>query len=482
MFGKGSLALAVLALGVLVLGAPAQAQPDAAFEFSLDIGSDTELSDPFMDGDEGFDPGDVYWWQGPPVDPPGRDGFKDDLFIFGFDPWPDPPDSTYATRVPVGEGSIEHYWEYFDLDGHDQLSIDLYELQWIPPDWPLDFPIPEFDCPCIYGVDFLMISFDDDMAHGWPAFDVPVTRPSPAGVSSYGSTPGQDEIIGLILAAAGSPPYPLVNIYPIADEIAVHQSLAPNPDNVEEEDDDVDSLDIVQHYDECPFWYFTADHEAHLGLDPGGIYEATPWGAPVQIIDEIHLGISEDADIDAFEFAWLQQPQDPGPFFLALLYSVDEDDPLTPWDESGGMPANIVFASFLTGWSFPVIQDELWDDIDALTAWREPFEPPPPPGACCLDDCGCAVMTEADCINNGGAWAGPGTDCSDGNGDGVADVCFTCVGDLDCDNSVDLSDLAQLLSNYGQTTGMGWTDGDLDADSDVDLTDLAALLGNYGGC
>ena len=32
----------------------------ADFVFSLDVASDTELSDPNKDGDEGFDPGDVY--------------------------------------------------------------------------------------------------------------------------------------------------------------------------------------------------------------------------------------------------------------------------------------------------------------------------------------------------------------------------------------------------------------------------------------
>lgn len=483
MFGKSRLTLTILVLGTLALGAPLYAQPaDFVFEFSLDIGSDTELSDPFMDGDEGFDPGDVYWWQGPPVLPPGRDGFKDDLFIFGFDPWPDPPDPGYVTRVPVGEGSIENYWEYFDLDGHDQLADDFYELQWFSLDHPLEFPIPQYDSPCIYGVDFLMISFDDDMGPGWPAFDVPVTVPSPSGVSSYGTTAGQDEIMGLILmVAAGPPPYPLMNVYPIADEVTVHQSLVPNPDNGDIDDDDVDSLDIVHGYDECPFWYFSPDHEAHLGLDPGGIYQATPFG-PMQIIDEfVHLGISEDTDIDAFEFVWLENPQEPGMLCLALLYSVDDDDPLTWMDESGGMFPNVIYGSFMTGWSFPVLMEELWDDIDALTSWREPLEPEPR-GACCVDDCGCLVLTHNNCINAGGAWAGPGTDCSDANGDGVPDACFTCIGDLDCDGSVDLSDLAQLLSNYGQTTGMGWTDGDMDGDGDIDLADLAALLANYGGC
>ena len=55
-----------------------------------------------------------------------------------------------------------------------------------------------------------------------------------------------------------------------------------------------------------------------------------------------------------------------------------------------------------------------------------------------------------------------------------------CLGDLDGDNDIDLSDLAALLSNYGMTGGATNEDGDLDEDGDVDLSDLASLLSVYG--
>ncbi|MBU0617689.1 MAG: hypothetical protein KKI02_08220, partial [Planctomycetes bacterium] len=57
---------------------------------------------------------------------------------------------------------------------------------------------------------------------------------------------------------------------------------------------------------------------------------------------------------------------------------------------------------------------------------------------------------------------------------------WPCLGDLDHDYDVDLSDLAQLLSNYGMAYGALFEDGDLDGDRDVDLSDLAALLAVYG--
>jgi hypothetical protein len=56
------------------------------------------------------------------------------------------------------------------------------------------------------------------------------------------------------------------------------------------------------------------------------------------------------------------------------------------------------------------------------------------------------------------------------------------AGDLDCDEDVDLSDLAALLAAYGTCDGEPGYEGvaDLDASGCIDLSDLAALLSNYG--
>ena len=56
----------------------------------------------------------------------------------------------------------------------------------------------------------------------------------------------------------------------------------------------------------------------------------------------------------------------------------------------------------------------------------------------------------------------------------------TCPSDIDEDGGVGLSDLVQLLSNYGTTSGAGYFDGDLDFDGAVTLADLVKLLSRYG--
>lgn len=111
-----------LLVGVAVVGFSGVASGQQLLEFSLDIGSDCELSDPFATGNEWFDPGDVYG--STHLIPGPMDGFKDDESIFGFDPSPDPD---AGTTVPVGMGDPGDYRFYFDLDGHDQLDFELPE-------------------------------------------------------------------------------------------------------------------------------------------------------------------------------------------------------------------------------------------------------------------------------------------------------------------------------------------------------------------
>lgn len=64
----------------------------------------------------------------------------------------------------------------------------------------------------------------------------------------------------------------------------------------------------------------------------------------------------------------------------------------------------------------------------------------------------------------------------------ITDVTVTprCTGDLNGSDTVDLTDLAILLSNFGTAGGASLSDGDLNGDGTVDLTDLAMLLARFG--
>jgi hypothetical protein len=411
-------------------------------EFSVDIGSDAELSDPFVTGNEAFDPGDVYAWRSAPVVPPGRDGFKDDAFIFGVDPAPDPPDGAVppATAAPVGIGSISYYFDVFDLDGHDQLPDSLQQI--VPPTAPLPEPYPlPTASPCVPAPRVLLISMDDDRAAGWPAppspFAVPVDTPSPAGIL-YGGSATRDEVQG-ILPFGGPGPAPIVPVlYPYVPEDEVHSSLAPNPPT-DREDDDVDSLDVVPSYADCPVWLFSSDHEGTLGLDPSDIYEVTGGGV-VPVVDEvIHLGLPDETDINAFEFI-AYTPAGAGPV-LALLFSVDDDDPLTPGvNESGGLLPSMIYISFLTGSYGRYLTAPLGDDVDAITAWEDVIRACNDPPQDADGDGDVDLSDYGDFLS---CYNGPAKPYNAG-GDPTACVCF----DNDNDGDVDLSDYGDFLTCY----------------------------------
>jgi len=392
--GLGQYGTDVAVLGAAVLERHPLLRPE--LEFSIDIGSDAELSDPTSGGNGGFEPGDVYAWRSAPINAPnGRDGFKDDLAIFaGTDIWPDPPD-TYppVTAVPMvdGFGPDDYGTDWFDLDGHDQLDFYLGEiLNGVDPlSSPLYIDNVFFPQPsaCAFEPLHMLISYDDDAAVGWPNPDAPTLTPSTLGFV-FGTTALQDEVLSVTNLTPGIPPF-TVGAGPLLDEAGIHQSLAPNPDNGDSEDDDVDSLDVVLTLETCPVWLFSPDHEAYSWymdintgqpLDPGGIYEQLGAG-PYKVVDEnVHLGLPPDTDIDAFEFVWLPDQDAGGLLALALVFSVDEDDPLTsvaPWNqnESGGLDPKMLYYSFMTGWSAPLLVDHLDEDIDAVTNWPEPFEP-----------------------------------------------------------------------------------------------------------
>jgi len=91
-----------------------------------------------------------------------------------------------------------------------------------------------------------------------------------------------------------------------------------------------------------------------------------------------------------------------------------------------------------------------------------------PTGACCFSNGNCAEsLTESNCLDLGGTWS---------EGQVCATVC-SCPGDSDGDNIVGLSDLLDVLSNWGSGGSSG---GDVNNDLSVDLSDLLEVLSNWG--
>ncbi len=325
------------------------------YYFSVDIGSDLEVSDPAQDGNEILDPGDIYFM--------GPNLVKDDILIFqGVDPDPFP-------LLPIGVPgqSSENYFEFFDMDGEDQLDV------LVEPLGDQGTPIKADEIQGLWKEpNDLHLSFDDDQALGWPANNVPVTV-SP----THGKTVPYDEVLTGNVWRVWS------TLSGAIDEVGL--GLGPNPDQGEEQDDDVDALDVEEHQ----FWYWTCDHEAHYNHDPGAIYvtDRLGGGGVAPVISQAQLGliddpntsnVVEDADVDAFEFCTTDDDDILEYFglalsneYLAVVFSVDEDDPLTGGiDESGGLtlsPSQL-YISLLTGAPpMPLLpEDGYQEDIDAI--------------------------------------------------------------------------------------------------------------------
>lgn len=343
--------------------------------FSLDIGSDSELSDPQQDGNEYFDPGDLYRKDlaGPY---PFVSPYLDDNMIFGYDP--DPKPYMPVNPAPVGSGLLPDNVKslYFDLDGTDLLEADLSGLIF-GPGQP---SIPYFFDDCIYEAEFIFVSYEDDTPEHYTSVSppsVPVNSNSPGMNDIYAESGNADEIREYdydVFPASGASFQ-----FDIRSETGLHSNLAPDPMVVNNNDDDVDALDMIPIYGDwtpCSVWYFSVDHEATsfdpnngTNLDPATIYLLNAGSGPIPVIDNTHHGLPAGADLDDFEFAWLWDGL-ANRFGLALLFTVDDDDPLTTEDESGGLDPRMIYYSFLDGNSYPFSANRLKDDVDGLSVWR----------------------------------------------------------------------------------------------------------------
>ncbi len=129
--------------------------------------------------------------------------------------------------------------------------------------------------------------------------------------------------------------------------------------------------------------YFSPDHEADLGLDPGSIYLTLRQGGQnvaLAFDDVNNFGLLEETDVDAFEFIAIDEEWaallgiglGSNEWTTAAIFSVDQDDPDTPFiNESGGLNPNIIYLTDLAGNYVPA-SNPYSDDIDALTVIPEP--------------------------------------------------------------------------------------------------------------
>lgn len=380
---KGYLVLSFDSLAI-----PPQFQPNynPRIEFSLDIGSDAERSDPAQNGNEVFDPGDAYLMRGPYMLSPFN-GVKDDATIFGFDPAPDPNDAT--TAVPCGVGPYQPDM-YFELDGMDNMQASLTTLNYGQGQPSIGY----FNDSLILIANNFLISYDDDGMENWSVNfsgfqSVPVNSQSPLGFDTYGKSSRADEVVAVDLDAYNIPSFPFT-LDSLWTETDVHPNLFPNPDLQESEDDDVNALNYFPNQYIDGYFYFSVDSEATFNhplvfgaLNPGSIYQLLSPGNFVEVVNPvIHLGLQDSTDVNAFTFGWVWDINNLR-LGLALLFSVDVDDWTTTQDESGGKDPSMIYYSFLDGTHHEFMAAPLKDNIDALTIVPGSFNGymlPPVPG------------------------------------------------------------------------------------------------------
>ncbi len=380
---------------------PADHTPQAfALEWGLDIGSDAELSDQLSPPNNIFDPGDMYAFSAFPAFG-AFDGIRNDLPVVAPAPFfPEPGAGVPAPlcSFPLLADLPVTSMNFLDVDASDSLDFDLRGL--VNPNAPLAAPINRYSFPttAVHGANHLLISYDEDDASHYAYCSLPSGAATPQ--APFGSTAERNELQAMHVLYAPTGAFPPIAgvvgaVSRAADERAVHPSLAPNPDRADpatyELNDDVDSLDAQWGAALADHWYFSVDAEAHsfdpfsgVNLDPGDVFLAVAVPpAPVRVVDNrLHLGLHDGVDLDAFEFVWLPNPAASAET-LALIFSVDDNDPFTPEDESGGLDPAMLYASYLDGVSFPILPTPAQADIDAVTTWSRSLAPLPAP---CIAD------------------------------------------------------------------------------------------------
>jgi len=390
------------------------------FNYSTDIGSDLDWSDPLTPGNNISDCSDIYMEPAGPMAPPIIDdqpgganpGYPLAATIglpglpvggVAIQPFAQPPNLPYVgggggTSTPTQIQA--QYNDVFDIDGDDILAWRIPALPVVPV-MLTGLSRPAQRALGIHYEPEIYISYDDDTPSGW--FQTVISLPTTSG-PDMGTLPGQGEVlyVGWFTNLLSAPPPSGVRD---EDMLGLPTSPAGGPAGTGDPvDDDVDALDADS--DQFPYWYWSADHEGNYSsyalapptkYDPGSIYLTvlTNAGAnDIQILDDVsNFGVPQDTDINAFEFISVNQETffslfgyDPdgvpgyvGDDVLIALISVDDDDPdnngIPATDiygnESGGLLSGMIYASDLVG-SVPVaVSPDYGMDVDAIAGWRD---------------------------------------------------------------------------------------------------------------
>jgi hypothetical protein len=344
--------------------------------FSLDIGSDSGFEDFAVNGNEIFDPGDVYVRSTVPV-PPSQ-GYLDDGNFMNLDLLPDMP----APSIPFHSGQPIQALSpvFFDLDGIDITDFSLFDLF----NNGIQFPIDAWDSDCVHLASEFLISLEDDASFNHQELlpSLPTESSAATGII-YGNLAQRDEV----LALSTDNLFPgLISLTPVLNEHGVHASLAPTPLS-ELEDDDIDALDLIRYdsngWNACDFRYFGSDHEAcghHVTsgipeLNPGAVYQMIAGNQIVEVVNPSHLGLNAGLDLADFEFGFTPWIGGFAGNRLAIFFSVHSDDPATPDDESAGLDPRLIYYSFMTGFTLPWTSSPMASPIDGIALNREEIMP-----------------------------------------------------------------------------------------------------------
>jgi hypothetical protein len=279
---------------------------DVTFRYSLDLGSDLDLSDPVTTDNNKWDCGDVLL-ESTPTRHKNDSDIDGEGYTYGWPTFaelaPQPPTSDVANSANQYASSTDvrsKYGAYWDMDDDDQIDLQIPSDMISNPRVLLrsDFgkTRAQWEGEGIhYQPQWVAVSFEDDQPNGWYKSGQIPTKQLSSKV--WGTSSMKDEVCRATgeFGKWGSP-------IGIRDEKAL--GLKPNPtfnDSDVKYNDDVDALDIEDHKK----WYMTSDHEANYGFDPGSVlmvdFEHETHAAPV-LDDKNNIGVTIDTDIAGLEF------------------------------------------------------------------------------------------------------------------------------------------------------------------------------------